>query len=355
MANLHKNPLLMKCHDLIQAIEVCGASPELTHAVTTAGELMESIDKMIDAIALAYGFLWHVNDEPYAPIRTYSKERAAYEARRALRDTLTNEHRGQAITRARELIDAQRETPTAPIEGPLKVREIAPGMVGGEQNADVFIDPQGRFWRADTTITLGACPTCGGQAQYIGGPGQPLSMQHVDPRATDGTEAPLEGQTEIDVIRPEVLAFAKVMEQKLRENEHKGGWRNDSTWALLARLREEVGEMYDVLSSPIDPVVVGREAADVANFAMMIADNAGALSKARPATPAGLTTESPVPADHPVMKAWEAFKEIDAYANARKWALHERHVDGSLFAMFMAGWERSSWVYPQILDRQEGK
>lgn len=29
----------------------------------------------------------------------------------------------------------------------------------------------------------------------------------------------------------------------------------------------------------------------------------------------------------------------DSFANARRWALHDEHVDGSLWAAFMAGWE----------------
>jgi len=91
-------------------------------------------------------------------------------------------------------------------------------------------------------------------------------------------------------IRPEVLAFAHLMETKLRENDHKGGWQNDGVSTLLRRLREETDEVLAAIrdtSSKLDPSRVGREAADVANFAMMIADNVGALTEARakPAAP----------------------------------------------------------------------
>jgi hypothetical protein len=43
MAMNLEHPLVKQCYDLIQAIEICGASPELTHAVTKAGELMRAV------------------------------------------------------------------------------------------------------------------------------------------------------------------------------------------------------------------------------------------------------------------------------------------------------------------------
>lgn len=49
------------------------------------------------AMSEAYGYLWHVNNEPMWPIPMYSPEKAAYEARKRLRDLLTKEQRGNAI------------------------------------------------------------------------------------------------------------------------------------------------------------------------------------------------------------------------------------------------------------------
>lgn len=54
-------------------------------------------------IALAYGHLWHVNNEPAAPIPIYTPEKAAYEARKILRDTLTSEQRGDAINATQQV------------------------------------------------------------------------------------------------------------------------------------------------------------------------------------------------------------------------------------------------------------
>jgi NTP pyrophosphatase (non-canonical NTP hydrolase) len=83
-------------------------------------------------------------------------------------------------------------------------------------------------------------------------------------------------------IRSEVAWFAEKMEEKLRENDSKGGWDNcDIAW-LLKRLREETTELAEVIAVYEEdtrgiPGVYSAhktmsECADVANFAMMIAD-----------------------------------------------------------------------------------
>ena len=76
-------------------------------------------------------------------------------------------------------------------------------------------------------------------------------------------------------LRPSVQRFAEEMERKLRRNDLKGGWRNEQPWWLLCRLEEEVAELQRVLTRNNRSLrsVVG-ECADVANMAMMIADNA---------------------------------------------------------------------------------
>ena len=68
--------------------------------------------------------------------------------------------------------------------------------------------------------------------------------------------------------------FAAHMEKKLRENDHKPGWFRDSHFALLRRLREEVEELAEATMAQDSSDQIVKEAADVANFAMMIADNA---------------------------------------------------------------------------------
>ena len=84
----------------------------------------------------------------------------------------------------------------------------------------------------------------------------------------------------MEQLRPEVAWFALQMEMKLRKNDHKGGWQDDSLRALLRRLKDELGELHWELidrahaGHDLNIELVIDEATDVANFAMMIADNA---------------------------------------------------------------------------------
>ena len=83
------------------------------------------------------------------------------------------------------------------------------------------------------------------------------------------------------MMRIEVKRFAEAMENRLQENDHKPGWKNAKLPLLFRRLREEVDELFDA-TLPIDEwemntEAIGKEAADVANFAMMIADISHAL------------------------------------------------------------------------------
>jgi hypothetical protein len=71
--------------------------------------------------------------------------------------------------------------------------------------------------------------------------------------------------------REQVQWFAEQMEKKLQENDRKGGWENCSPGYLMRRLREEYQELLGLMI-PQDREKIIREAADIANFAMMIAD-----------------------------------------------------------------------------------
>lgn len=76
--------------------------------------------------------------------------------------------------------------------------------------------------------------------------------------------------------RIEVKLFANAMENELRENDHKGGWQNCEMGYLRRRLRQEVEELCRAVDEGRTKDILS-EAADVANFAMMIADNSGVL------------------------------------------------------------------------------
>jgi len=89
---------------------------------------------------------------------------------------------------------------------------------------------------------------------------------------------PNEGDEMSDVfqLRFTVEWFAIQMESKLRMHDRKkDGWDGDKTpnSYLLARLKQELSELQDALTDG-EPGDIIEEAADVANFAMMIADRA---------------------------------------------------------------------------------
>jgi NTP pyrophosphatase (non-canonical NTP hydrolase) len=84
----------------------------------------------------------------------------------------------------------------------------------------------------------------------------------------------------LSYVRPEVYEFSRWMEARLRDHDQargKTGWLGeDWTW-LHGRMLEEAEELWQAPEHK-----VASEAADVANFAMMIADVSGNLMKHEP-------------------------------------------------------------------------
>lgn len=85
-------------------------------------------------------------------------------------------------------------------------------------------------------------------------------------------------------MRDEVRVFAKLMEQKLRLHGDRPGWRDEDVKWLMMRLYDEAGELSKTLILVGDHEVtpelaqaIALECADVANFAMMVADRMGGL------------------------------------------------------------------------------
>jgi NTP pyrophosphatase (non-canonical NTP hydrolase) len=77
-----------------------------------------------------------------------------------------------------------------------------------------------------------------------------------------------------------VAAFTVHMLNKLRSNAHKGHWADDSLDELVERVQEELDELVAEIKRPRKNKLsmtrlkkIISEAADVANMAMMIADN----------------------------------------------------------------------------------
>lgn len=73
-------------------------------------------------------------------------------------------------------------------------------------------------------------------------------------------------------VRPEVWKFALLMEQQLKANDHKAGWKDAKPEDLLKSLgiKAQGLEIAVLHSAVFDPEQVVRKAADVANFAMMV-------------------------------------------------------------------------------------
>ena len=79
-----------------------------------------------------------------------------------------------------------------------------------------------------------------------------------------------------DKVRPVVQWFAEHMELRLMENDHKSGWDDESREFLLGRLEANYHSLYAKLQgygSCFDADGTIRKAVNIANFAMMIADN----------------------------------------------------------------------------------
>ncbi len=103
------------------------------------------------------------------------------------------------------------------------------------------------------------------------------------PGVMKSLSAVLDAAAQWDALREPLQRFATLMEETLRKHDDRGGWENCREVWLLQRLREETLELEDAMGRGQSSVP--SEAADVANFAMMIADNSGWLSGALPPVP----------------------------------------------------------------------
>lgn len=74
-------------------------------------------------------------------------------------------------------------------------------------------------------------------------------------------------------MRKQVEWFAEQMEKTLQRNDRKGGWDECDYEYLIQRLEEEVEELRELEGNPdVKGNDIIRECTDIANFAMMIAD-----------------------------------------------------------------------------------
>jgi len=86
---------------------------------------------------------------------------------------------------------------------------------------------------------------------------------------------------QVQELRPEVLAFALLMEERLREKDaDRGGdsWKSATCDHLMVRTFATCMILEQQVRLHADAKI--RKAVDLANYAMMIADVAGALDEA---------------------------------------------------------------------------
>lgn len=51
-----------------------------------------------------------------------------------------------------------------------------------------------------------------------------------------------------------------------------------------------------------------------------------------------MSVQQSVPENAPVMQAWKAHQKTEDYSNSLKWAVYPEHAEGSLWALFCAGY-----------------
>jgi len=71
----------------------------------------------------------------------------------------------------------------------------------------------------------------------------------------------------------EILRFACNMQLELDNNDHKEGWQNLSPVWIINRIKQETLELEKAVKNKKLKKEIISECADVANFAMMLADN----------------------------------------------------------------------------------
>jgi len=80
------------------------------------------------------------------------------------------------------------------------------------------------------------------------------------------------------IVRPLVKVFSEEMEKQLSANEHKGGWKTCSPGFLMDELKRNYERLRWAINRGGDKEEVTKRAANIANFAMMLAENEGKLN-----------------------------------------------------------------------------
>jgi hypothetical protein len=144
-------------------------------------------------------------------------------------------------------------------------------------------------------------------------------------------------------VIPQITQFARVMQEKLDRNAHKGGWikydtggnriwDKDMVAFLKNKLLEEIDELFAEIEFPCQVVKqdLAEEAADVANISMMIADCYGALPALSSSSPCRHAAEADALRDR--MKDVEGMAKVlhryDTAADSLSWEETDEESQG---------------------------
>ena len=83
-------------------------------------------------------------------------------------------------------------------------------------------------------------------------------------------------------LRPEHINFAQRMEHVLRANDHKSSYRLMTLGALINRAIENLDKLLTETNWDHDPEKIAKHCTDIANYMLMIADNAKRLPQRYP-------------------------------------------------------------------------
>lgn len=121
---------------------------------------------LLNAVGIAYGWLWHVNNMPEVPTGV-TPDQASYKARHALRDLLSHEQRGEYINRVAMLI-RESETKSEPKCSDCKDTGVIEGGEGYVSEVCLQCDAHEKEFKrltGQSAETSARCRKCGGEMQ----------------------------------------------------------------------------------------------------------------------------------------------------------------------------------------------
>ncbi|HEX2678005.1 MAG TPA: hypothetical protein VHM19_15230 [Polyangiales bacterium] len=133
-----------------------------------------------------------------------------------------------------------------------------------------------------------------------------------------------------------INGLARYMRLKLEENALKPPWRMESDNALIGQFRDECRELVEAVIYKHGAEAIAREAADVANLAAMLADNAGAFTdEPKPEPISEVQPKPPVSESEEVARLRAELAEVTA--DRDRWVarmkLLERFIDRAVLVL----------------------